>query len=222
MAASRHQQARDALPPPVGGTPPRGAARRGHRACRREGTAAATHRAVAARADLLRSTTTYFFESVNCPLEAATRRFAERRVGEPEEAARALPVKASADEVADLLATAALGGDRSSELVQVEANLHAARASDIHGALSSSLQAFESVAETALRIAGASPLEQRCRALVALADGFLLQHLARPRADDHRVLREALRSLFIAYSMVATEQVVWDDRPASFQAECVR
>ncbi|HET9091886.1 MAG TPA: TetR family transcriptional regulator [Acidimicrobiales bacterium] len=173
------------------------------------GAGAATHRAIAARAGVPLATTSYFFASIDHLLEEATRRFTAMRAAEIEAAADGLPDETSFDEVAALFAEFLLAGERSTELAQVEAYLHAARREALRSAVAGAMAAFEKAAERALAAAGAARPAEGARAFVALADGFVLGHLARPRPDDREVLAEALRSLFIAYLMETDERDRW-------------
>ncbi len=180
------------------------------------GTSAATHRAIASRAGVPLATTSYFFSSISELLEEATRAFTTERAGELAEVARTIPEQASPDEIASIFARALLAGDRAAELAQVEAYLHAARSAGLREPVAGAMSGFEEVAEAALLAAGADPaaIGMGARAFVALADGFVLQHLARPRHDDEEALRGALRSLFVAYAMTEPERLEWDERLA--------
>ncbi len=170
------------------------------------GAGAATHRAIAARAGLPLATTSYFFSSIDQLLEEATRRFTAIRAAEIERVADELPDQASFEEVAARFADLLLAGERSMELAQVEAYLHAARREALRPAVGGAMAAFERAAERALSAAGAARPAEGARAFVALSDGFVLGHLARPRDDDREVFAEALRSLFVAYLMEPTER----------------
>ncbi|HEY2428096.1 MAG TPA: hypothetical protein VGI06_04125 [Acidimicrobiales bacterium] len=178
------------------------------------GAASATHRAIAARADVPLATTSYFFGSIGELMEEATRRYASERADDLDAVAAALSGGASPDEIAGQFAALLLAVPRSSALAQIEAYLSAARDHGLRGAVAGALAAFERVAAAALRAAGARRPEEGARAFVALADGFALQHLACPRPDDERALRDALRALFIAFAMDADELADWDGRLA--------
>ncbi len=181
------------------------------------GTTAATHRAIAARAGLPLSTTSYFFSSIDELLEEATRRFTSERAAELDAVSRALPERATGDEIAALFAEVLLTGERAMELAQIEAYLHAARSSHLRDAVAESMSAFERAAESALAAAGARRPRQGARAFMAMVDGFVLEHLARPDEYDKLVLTDALRSLFIAYAMDDAERASWDLRLAKRQ-----
>jgi len=178
------------------------------------GAGAATHRAIAARADVPLATTSYFFSSITELMEEATRRFASERAAELDALAAALSGGASPDEVGGQFAALLLAVPRAGALAQIEAYLSAARSAELREAVAGALGAFERVAARASSSAGARRPDDGARAFVALADGFALQHLACPRADDEQALRDALRALFIAYAMDAGEQGEWDARLA--------
>lgn len=176
------------------------------------GAAAATHRAIAARAEVPLATTSYFFESIADLMGEAMRTFAAARAVELDAASVSFVSPPSPDELAGRFATLLLGADRVLALAQIEAYLSAARAAELRDAVAEALRAFERVAITALRAAGARRPEEGARAFVALADGFALHHLAFPRPDDHLVLRDAFRALFVSYAMGDDDRAVWDER----------
>lgn len=163
------------------------------------GPAAATHRAIAARAGVPLATTSYFFSSVDELIAEATRRFTSARAAEITALAAALPDEATPDEIATRYAELLLTGERSMELAQIEAYLHAARGDELREAVAGALRAFEEAAGAALSAAGAHRPEEAARAFVALVDGFVLQHLARPRPSDQADLAAALRALLAGY-----------------------
>ena len=66
-----------------------------------------------------------------------------------------MPGGSSPDEMARAFAAVLLAGDRTSELTQIEAYLHAARGEGLRGAVADAMSAFEAAAEEALRVAGA-------------------------------------------------------------------
>ena len=164
------------------------------------GASAATHRAVAARAGVPAATPGYFFSSITELMAEALRTFVRERTGEFAALIEAFPEGADPDEVGAAFATTLLAGDRTSELAQIEAYLHAARGEELRGAVAEAMAAFELAAEAALRAAGARRPEAGARAFMALSDGFVLQHLANPRPDDEVELRDAMRALFAAYA----------------------
>lgn len=168
-----------------------------------EGAGAATHRSIAARAGVPLVTTSYFFSSLTELMAEALRTFVSDRSAEFEAVAQMAERDPSV--LGAAFARSLLGGERTSELAQIEAYLHAARSDDLRTAVAEAMASFERVAEAVLRSLGARRPAEGARAFVALSDGFVLQHLANPRPDDEAVLLEALRSLFIAYAMDVDE-----------------
>ena len=160
------------------------------------------------------STTSYFFASIGSLLEAAIRQFTAERAAQLEAVAAGLVSRGSPDEIASLFASVLLSGERAAELAQIEAYLHAARTHNLREPVAEAMDAFERVAVVALSAAGARRPHEGARAFVALADGAVMAHLARPRDDDEAVLRDALRSLFLAYAMDDDERAEWDRRLA--------
>lgn len=160
------------------------------------GTGAATHRAVAARAGLPPATTSYFFSSIDEMVEEALRSFVATRTEEFTALLAELEA-ATIDDVARAFASVLLAGDRTAELTQIEAYLHAARGEALRPAVVEAMAAFEAAAEAALRQAGATDPAAGARRFMALSDGFVLQHLANPRPDDEAELRDALRAMFL-------------------------
>jgi TetR/AcrR family transcriptional regulator, regulator of biofilm formation and stress response len=166
------------------------------------GTAGVTHRAVTERAGVPLATASYFFSSIDDLVVEALRSFVA------DEAARLaeLAAELGGDEpdaagMADALSAATMpSGPLPWTLAQFEAYLQAARDSGIREPVAEALSVYEDVATVALEAAGAPPgegTEGAARAFIALADGFSLHHLARPRPDDVDALRRALVLLFL-------------------------
>lgn len=96
--------------------------------------------------------------------------------------------------------------DRTDALAEIEAYVHAARHTELRPVVREAFVAFERVTEAALA-AGSSPhVAAGTRAFTALADGFLLRHLADPQRGDEEALRKALLSLAVAYAMPDDER----------------
>jgi DNA-binding transcriptional regulator YbjK len=163
------------------------------------GTGAATHRAIAARAGLPPATTSYFFSSIDDLLVEATRRFTAEQAAAYEELAADL-VDAPPTEFAARFASALLASDRTVELAQVEAYLHAARDPAVRPAAAEVMAAFERATIAALTAVGVDEPARHARTFMAFVDGFILQHLANPEPDDEDRLREGLDALFLAAS----------------------
>jgi DNA-binding transcriptional regulator YbjK len=162
-----------------------------------EGTGAATHRAIAARAGLPRTTPSYFFDSIDDLLVEATRHFTAEQAAAYEALAAEL-VDAPPAEFAARFAAALMGSDRTIELAQVEAYLHAARDPALRPGAAEVMDAFERSTVAALTAAGVEDPTRHARTCMAFVDGFLLQHLANPHPDDEARLRDGLQDLFAA------------------------
>lgn len=152
------------------------------------GPGAATHRAIAARAGLPPATPSYFFASIDDLLAEATRHFAAEQAAAYDALAQQLE-HLPADEFVTHFAAALLGSDRTIELAQVEAYLHAARDPALRPAAAAVRESFTRTATRALAIAGLPDAERHADFLVDYVDGFLLHHLADPRPDDETRLR---------------------------------
>lgn len=171
------------------------------------GIGGATHRAIAKRADVPLSTTSYFFASIDEMVTEALRGVVERSVERLDAVAAALaaeqPGRAAAlDQFVEVL----LDLSDVENAAQFEAYLDASRRPDLHTAVRTAVSAFEQVARTALEAAGAARPEAGARAFVALADGFAMNRLAWPRgAADREALADAMRALFAGYALDETE-----------------
>jgi len=158
------------------------------------GPGAATHRAIAARAGLPPATTSYFFASIDELLAEATRHFAAEQAAAYDELAKQLDQVPPGEFVARF-AAALVGSDRTIELAQVEAYLHAARDPALRPAATAVREAFVRTATHALVVAGVPDAERHADFLVSYVDGFLLHHLADPRPDDEVRLQAGLTFL---------------------------
>jgi DNA-binding transcriptional regulator YbjK len=178
------------------------------------GFAGTTHRAVAARAGVPTATTSYFFASIDELIREALRLFVAEQAAELGALADRLARQGgSPAALADQIAAAILAAPRAPSLAQLEVYLESARHPALRPAVSEALAAFQRLAEAALRSAGARRPAEGARAFVALADGFTLHHLARPRRrSDVGDLRRALKALFIAYAMEGPELRAWQAR----------
>jgi hypothetical protein len=99
-------------------------------------------------------------------------------------------------------------------LTQYDSYLLAARNPALRSAAADAMDAFERLATEALRVAGARDPAEGARAFVALSDGFALRRLAVDHEDSTHTgeLRDAMRSLFIAYAMNDAERAAWSER----------
>ncbi|MFI9510953.1 TetR/AcrR family transcriptional regulator [Nocardia sp. NPDC052566] len=165
------------------------------------GVTAATHRAIATKAQVPLSTTSYFFASIDELVAEAMDMMVTQLL-------------ARIDTVAAEIADQSLGTDEMVEryvdlLLDVPQSFLAAVFTiyaqcpyrpQIQELAHRMMAAFEAAAEKVLRIAGAKDPGEGARAVVALVDGFALQRFAWPRGDDDRApLACGLRALFHAY-----------------------
>jgi DNA-binding transcriptional regulator YbjK len=180
------------------------------------GVGGATHRAIAARAGLPLSTTSYFFGSLDELIVAALKDFATESIADLEETAAAFAASTlSPAEAVQLLVDALVAEPRSSTIAQFEIYLEAARRSELQAEVRKILTSFERLAHSALVAVGARRPKEGARAFVALADGFALQRLASPRGKpDMIALREAFTDLLIAALMSDDEHENWKQRLA--------
>ena len=168
------------------------------------GAAGVTHRAVTERAGLPLATASYFFSSIDDLVAEALRAFVADEARRLSDLAGELSGgagsggAASPDEMAGALAEAAMpSGPLPWALAQFETYLQAARDPSLREPVADALAVYEQVAEAALSAAGAPDAGSAAPAFNALADGFALHHLARPRPDDVGALRRALRLLHL-------------------------
>jgi DNA-binding transcriptional regulator YbjK len=185
------------------------------------GTGAATHRAIAEAADVPVSTTTYYFASIDELLEEALLLFVSEEVARLRQVTERLhAVTAGPEEIATQIVAALEGqaGDGSpSQLAQFELYLEVNRRPALRDAASACLEAYTDVARAALAAAGAPDSERGARAFVALVDGFGLHELASGGADPD-ALRDALLTLFVAYTMDGWERRERLERPRACSA----
>lgn len=161
------------------------------------GVGGATHRAIAARAGVPLSTTSYFFGSLDELILEALRAFVASSIEDLDALARSVAESSmSPAQTVQLLVESLVAEPRASTIAQFEVYLEAARRRELQGEVKKILASFEALARSALRLLGARDPKNGARALVAVADGFALQRLAAPRGRaDMTALREALLDL---------------------------
>ena len=177
-----------------------------------KGAAAVTHRAVAERAGLPPSTTSYFFASIDELVSEALHVYTAERVAELNAVAAELPDEVTPDDVTRLAASMMVTDPPERSLSLIEAYLDAARTPARQPVVAEVLASYRNVAVTVLRAAGARRARAGARAFNALVDGFLLHHVADPRPDDEEQIQRALSALFIAYAMDSDETAEWERR----------
>jgi DNA-binding transcriptional regulator YbjK len=173
------------------------------------GVGGATHRAVAARAGVPLSTTSYFFASLDELILEALRAFVVDQVVELNAAGRAFDdARLSPAAAVQLLVDILMAEPRAVTIAQFEIYLESARRTELQAEVKKVIASFEQVARSALTAVGARRPDAGARAFVALADGFALQRLASPRGrPDMTALRDAMLDLLIAQTMTADEHL---------------
>lgn len=149
-----------------------------------EGLAAVTHRAIAARAGVAPSNTTYFFDSLAELIDQAVRKYSADWAAQLEAVAAEFPQDAKpADVIAEYanILTAVVGAGTMSGF---EVFLYAARHPEVRPAVVHAMEKYEHAAAAGLHAVGAKRPAEGARIAVALSDGFALQRLANPRPDD--------------------------------------
>lgn len=154
-----------------------------------------TFRAVADKAGVPASTTSYFFTSVDDVIAAAIGRVAETVTGKVLtllNAARSGEI--SRDELAEALIDLVSGQNNNDSVAQFEAYLAVRRRPELAAPVHHIMHALEKATETALETFGINEPQIPARQFVALIDGFTLQEISHPRQDESRY---ALRDLMI-------------------------
>src|SRR4051812_44007284 len=144
------------------------------------GAGSVTHRAVAARAGVPLSTTSYFFDSIDELVTEALRLGAEARVTDVDTAERVAvlgsgPAKDRLEDVADVL----LGSSRTTQAGVVEYYLAAGRQPELRGPVSQEVRGLTDRVAAHLERAGAVQARPAAAAMVALGDGATLHRLAK-------------------------------------------
>jgi len=155
------------------------------------GVSAATHRAIAARAGVPASITTYYFATLDELLEQALLLF----VGEETERLTALAERLEGVEMEPLERARLFRGQLQTHVAQFELYLEASRRSSIRLAARRCLALYEDVAASALRGAGVRDPHRYARAFVALIDGYGLHRIA---GGGDQGLEDALMALWAA------------------------
>ncbi|HEY4378112.1 MAG TPA: TetR family transcriptional regulator, partial [Acidimicrobiales bacterium] len=125
------------------------------------GVGAVTHRAVAARAGVPLSTTSYFFASIEELMIEAMREAVNARVAELEDAILGVAdFEGSPLELAHLVAAALVAAPHTMDMAEVEVYLAGGRYESLRETLAEAMDAFVRFAEAALAAAGARHPEQ--------------------------------------------------------------
>lgn len=174
------------------------------------GAGAVTHRAVAARAGVPLSTTSYFFSSIDELVTEALRRGAQGRVSDFDAAERAWVLgEGDIGTVIDAVVDSLLHADRTVEGSTVEFYLAAGRHPELQPDASTAVNRFAERTTWQLDRLGAVRAEEVAWALQALSDGAMLHRLAGVETDHRSRLRAGVRAL-LAAAMLSDDEV--DDR----------
>ncbi|MBO9533473.1 MAG: TetR family transcriptional regulator [Solirubrobacteraceae bacterium] len=165
------------------------------------GVGGATHRAIAERAEVPPSTTTYFFASIDELILEALRHFTTLRVQQLQELGGVLKEQGSEPaQIARTFAEILCAAPLQHEVAQFEAYLDASRREpDEQGVVAGVLEAFEGVAIKALEAVGTPNPQQVAPLFVALADGYGLRRIALGHSLDPAPLADAFHRLFLSY-----------------------
>ncbi|PCE22186.1 hypothetical protein BWP39_21160 [Paraburkholderia acidicola] len=166
-----------------------------------KGIDGATHRAIAARAEMPLSTTSYFFASIDELVAEAMQTIAARLIGQVEDLISGFvsvdgDVEGSIERLVELL-TASRPAEIAAEF---EIYLQCRQRPELQATAHHMMASFEQTTEAALRAMGVNQPGEAARVMIALLDGFALHRLAWPRGDaDRRVLLGGIRALMRAY-----------------------
>lgn len=171
------------------------------------GAGAVTHRAVAARAGVPLSTTSYFFSSIDELVTEALRRGAQRRVSDFDAAERVWVLgEGDVEHLLEDLVDQVLDSTATSEGTQVEFYLAAGRQDELRPDASAAVSRFAARTRWQLERVGALRAEETAWALQAHADGAMLHRLAGVDTDHRARLLAGMRNL-LAAAMLTDDEV---------------
>jgi DNA-binding transcriptional regulator YbjK len=172
------------------------------------GAGAVTHRAVAPRAGVPHSTTSYFFSSLDELVTEALRVGASERVSDFDAAERAavLPADVPMADVVDAVVDRALAASPRAEGSQVEYYLAAGRQPELRPEASAVVQRFAERTAAQLARSGAIRADEAAWAITELGDGAMLHRLARVDTDHRERLSSGLR-LLVAAAMLRDDEI---------------
>lgn len=172
------------------------------------GAGAVTHRAVASRAGVPLSTTSYFFRSIDELVTEALRAGATERVSDFDAAERAavLALDVPIGSVIDVAVDQALDTSPNAEGSQVEYYLAAGRQPELQPEASGIVQRFSERVAGQLERTGAVRAEEAGWAITALGDGAMLHRLAHVDTDHRERLATGLR-LLVAAAMLSDDEI---------------
>jgi len=162
------------------------------------GLGTVTHRAVAAKAGVPGSTTSYFFASIDELILEAMRRVADTAIAQINAATEHAVVETpDPGRAIEQLVGVLLDEPEAATIAQFETYLEAARRAELRPEIERVLDAFEEPVRVTLSSLGADPTP----AFVALADGFALHRVAARRDRQHaQAFIDAFTTMFEAYA----------------------
>jgi DNA-binding transcriptional regulator YbjK len=171
------------------------------------GAGAVTHRAVAARAGVPLSTTSYFFSSIDELVTEALRTSAHGHVDELDDVGRTVPADHvdAATAISDAV-TQTIGQDRTLAGSQVEYLLAAGRQPELRPCATEAVSRIVDRVCEQLESAGATQIEPAAWAIVALGDGAMLHRMAEIDIDHAARLEGGMR-LLVAAAQLTDEEI---------------
>ena len=162
-----------------------------------QGVAGTTHRAIAARAGMSTSTTSYFFSSLDQLIAAALHVVGERIVARVDAVtAQVVDAELAPHEAIDRFVDAVMSEPEPDTVAQFEIYLECRRRPQLQPTAHRIMASIERGAAESLRALGVAHADERAPMVVALLDGLALHRHARPRAESDRVvITEALYAL---------------------------
>jgi TetR/AcrR family transcriptional regulator, regulator of biofilm formation and stress response len=172
-----------------------------------QGVAGTTHRAIAARAGMSTSTTSYFFSSLDQLVAAALHLVGERIVQRVDAVtAQVADAELGPREAIDRFVDAVMSEPEPDTVAQFEIYLECRRRPQLQPTAHRIMASIERGAEASLQAMGIADAGQRAPMVVALLDGLALHRHVRPRAEtDRRLITEALYSLHRGFVEADTE-----------------
>ncbi|WP_421117914.1 TetR/AcrR family transcriptional regulator [Aquihabitans daechungensis] len=172
------------------------------------GAGAVTHRAVAARAGVPLSTTSYFFSSIDELVTEALRMGATERVSDFDATERVavLSVDVPIDAVIDAVVDQTLASSRNAQGSQLEYLLAAGRQPELQPEASAVVGRVVERVAGQLQRTGAVRSDEAAWAITALGDGAMLHRFAQVDGDARERLSSGLR-LLIAAAMLRDEEI---------------
>lgn len=162
-----------------------------------QGVAGATHRAIAARAGMSTSTTSYFFSSLDQLVAAALHVVGERIVQRVDAVtAQVVDSELAPDEAIDRFVDAVMSEPEPDTVAQFEIYLECRRRAQLQPTAHRIMASIERGAAASLHALGIARAKERAPMVVALLDGLALHRHARPRGQaDRQTLTDALHAL---------------------------